>query len=75
MQRNFIYGIAIVLIIVGVIFLSYSGFHYTTQEQVAQIGSLKVIDEKQKTIPFSPIIGSICLAVGIGLIAFNRMKR
>lgn len=67
--------IGIVLIIAGVLFLSYTGFTYNTQEQVAEIGNLKITAETKKTIPFSPIAGGICLVLGIGLILFNRSKR
>ena len=67
--------IALALIILGIIFLSYAGFSYTTQEQVAQIGTLKITNEEKKTVPFSPVAGGICIILGVGIIIFNRMKR
>jgi TRAP-type C4-dicarboxylate transport system permease small subunit len=67
--------IAVVLIIVGVVFLSYTGYTYSTQEKVAQIGSLKITSETEKTIPFSPIVGGICLVFGIALLVFNKRNR
>lgn len=66
--------IGVALIIVGVMFLSYTGFTYSTEEKVAEIGPLKITSETNKTVPFSPIAGGLCLAVGVGLIVFNKMK-
>ncbi len=73
-MNKFINLFGIVLIVVGIVFITYTGYTYTTQEQVAEIGSVKITAAEQKTIPFSPIAGGICLAVGIGLIIFNRRR-
>jgi hypothetical protein len=67
--------VAIGLIVVGALFISYSGFTYSKQENVAQIGSLTITAETDKTIPFSPIAGSIFIVFGIGLLAYNMRKR
>jgi len=74
-MQKFINPIGIILIIAGVVLLSYTGMTYQTQEKVAQVGSLKITAETNKTIPFSPIAGGLCLVVGIGLLVFNRIKR
>ncbi|HSX21069.1 MAG TPA: DUF3185 domain-containing protein [Gammaproteobacteria bacterium] len=74
-MQKFINVLAVVLIIAGIVLLSYTGITYQTQEKVAQIGDVKITAETDKTIPFSPIAGGLCLALGIGLIVFNRMKR
>lgn len=67
--------IAITLIVIGIIFLSYTGFTYSTQENIAEVGDVKITTETNKTIPFSPVVGGLCLAIGIGLVVFNRMKK
>lgn len=74
-MKVFINVLAVILILAGIGGLSYSGFTYDTQEKVAEIGSLKITAETEKTVPFSPYIAGLCIALGVGLIVFNRMKR
>ncbi len=74
-MKVFINIVAVILILFGILSLTYTGYTYTTQEKVAELGSLKVTAETEKTVPFSPVVGGICLALGIGLIIFNRVKR
>lgn len=74
-MQKFINAISVILIIIGIVLLSYTGITYQTQEKVAQIGDVKITAETDKTIPFSPVAGGLCLAIGIGLLVFNRMKR
>ena len=58
--------VGIVLIVVGLVALVYQGITYTTRERVAQIGPVQVTAEKEKSIPFPPVLGA--LAVGSGLV-------
>jgi uncharacterized membrane protein len=74
-MKIFVNIVAIILIVFGIISLTYNGYTYTTQEKVAEIGALKVTAETEKTVPLSPILGGICIALGLGLIIFNRIKR
>ncbi len=74
-MKKFTNILAVILIILGIVFLSYRGLTYTTSEEVIDIGNVQVTADTDKTIPFSPIAGGVCLALGIGLLVFNRMKR
>ncbi len=58
----------IVLIILGVIVLSYHGITYKTREQILKIGPLEATKETEKTIPFPPILGGVALGGGIVLV-------
>ena len=65
--------VGIVLIIIGIVALAYGGFSYTTREKVIDAGPLQVSADKEKTVPFPPILGGICLVGGIVLVlAGNR---
>lgn len=64
--------LGIILIIAGILALGYQGFTYTTREQVAQIGDLKVTAETQKTMNFPPIYGALALAAGVVLVVVGR---
>ncbi|HEY1208010.1 MAG TPA: DUF3185 domain-containing protein [Terracidiphilus sp.] len=58
----------IVLIILGVAALIYGGFTYSSQKNVANIGSMHISTTEDHTIPVSPILGVIAIAGGAVLI-------
>ena len=65
--------IGLILIVIGIIALAYGGITYTKREKVIDAGPLQVSADKEKTIPFPPILGGICLVGGIVLVvAGNR---
>ena len=72
MQSKMILGI--VLIILGVVGLIVQGVSYTSREQVADIGGLKVTADKQKTIPIPAILGGVALAGGVALVVISSRK-
>ena len=66
--------VGIVLIILGIVALTYQGITYTTREKVLQIGPLEATQEVKKTIPLPPILGGFALAGGIVLIIIGTKK-
>ena len=66
--------VGIILIIIGVLALVYGGFTYTKREKVLDIGPIQATAEKQKTIPFPPVLGGICLVGGIFLVIVGSRK-
>jgi uncharacterized membrane protein len=66
--------VGIILIIVGVISLAYGGFTYTKREKVLHLGPIQATAEKQKTIPFPPVLGGICLVGEIVLVIVGSRK-
>ncbi|MBP9722536.1 MAG: DUF3185 domain-containing protein [Gammaproteobacteria bacterium] len=64
-----------ILIILGIVFLSYTGFTYKEREQVAEIGDLKLTTETPKRVNFPPMLGGLVLAVGIILVVVDRMGK
>jgi hypothetical protein len=65
---------AIILIVLGVLALSYQGISYFTQEKLIDIGPLKLTASEKHTIPLPPILGGIALVAGIALILVDRKK-
>lgn len=65
----------IILIVLGCLALAYQGIRYTTQENVIDIGSLKVTASETKTVPLPPIVGGIALVAGIALVVADRKKK
>jgi uncharacterized membrane protein len=66
--------VGIILIIIGIIALVYGGFTYTKREKVLDIGPIQATAERQKTIPFPPVLGGICLVGGIVLVVVGSRK-
>jgi uncharacterized membrane protein len=61
--------VGILLILLGIVALSYNQITYTTEEKIAEIGPLKATAEKEKSIPLPPLLGGAAVLAGIGLIA------
>jgi uncharacterized membrane protein YidH (DUF202 family) len=66
--------VGIILIVVGILALVYGGFSYTKREKIIDAGPLQVSADREKTIPFPPILGGICLVGGIILVLAGNRK-
>ena len=66
--------VGIVLILLGIVALSYNRITYTSKEKIAEIGPLQATAEKEKSIPLPPMLGGLALVAGIGLIAVGYKK-
>ena len=65
--------IGIVLIVLGVVALTYQGITYTTHKKVLDIGPIQATEEKHHTIPLPPVLGALALVGGvIVLVAGSR---
>lgn len=56
-------SIGIVLIVIGVLMVSYNSFNFKTTEKVVDLGPIEINKEVNHPMAWSPIIG-IALAVG-----------
>lgn len=66
--------IGIILIVVGIIMLVWTGFSFTKEETLVEIGSVELTADKQETVAWSPYVGGGVLAVGIILLLVGRKK-
>ena len=66
--------IGVILIVIGIIALAYGGFTYTKREKVIDAGTLQVSADREKTVPFPPILGGICLVGGIVLVVVGSRQ-
>lgn len=62
------------MIAIGIIALAYGGFSYTKREKIIDAGPLQVSADREKTVPFPPILGGICLVGGIILVIVGNKK-
>ena len=61
--------IGIILIIVAAGILYFGGFSFTHKEQVARLGPVEVNANKTEGVAIPAIIGWVCMAGGIVLVA------
>lgn len=64
--------IGILLLIVGIIMIVYTGFNYVSSETVVDLGPLQVEAKKNNFVKLSPILGGILLVVGLLLMFRGR---
>jgi hypothetical protein len=66
---------AVVLIVLGVMALAYQGFTYTSRETVIDIGPLHATAERQRSVPYQPLLGFAAVAGGIVWLVAGVRKR
>ncbi len=66
--------IGTILIITGIVTLVYTGFTYTKEEKIAEIGPLEIEKETEKTVNWPPVLGAVLVLSGIFLILVERKK-
>lgn len=67
-------GIGIVVIILGIIMLIWTGFSYTKKEKVIDIGPLEINAEREKQVNWPSYIGGILVIGGIVLLLADKRK-
>ncbi len=67
-------NLGIVLVVLGVIMMIYTGFNYVTKEKVVDLGPLQISKNENHPVQWSPIIGGILLVGGILIIATDKKK-
>jgi uncharacterized membrane protein YidH (DUF202 family) len=63
---------SILMIILGVVALTYKGITYTTTEKAIDIGPLQITAERTHTIPLLPILGVTAIVGGVVLLLASR---
>jgi hypothetical protein len=60
--------IGIILIIIGVVGFAIGGFSFTHEKKDVDLGPLQIEHKQTKTVPIPPILSTIALLGGIGLV-------
>jgi len=64
--------LGIVLIILGLVMMIYTGFNYITTEKVVDLGSVKINHEESHPVYWSPIVGALLLVGGVIVVAGGK---
>jgi hypothetical protein len=65
-------GLALVLIVIGILAFAYQGFSYTTRKKVVDLGPIQATKEEHHTVPIPPVLGAIALVGGIVVLFAGR---
>ena len=64
--------LGIVLAIIGIIMIVYTGFSYITKDKVVDLGPLEINKETSHPVQWSPIVGVVLLVGGIAVFASSK---
>ena len=67
-------NLGIIIVVVGILMMIYTGFNYVTEKKVVDLGPVQVNKEENHPIKWSPILGALLIVGGIALIATNKSK-
>jgi uncharacterized membrane protein YdcZ (DUF606 family) len=62
----------IVLIIIGILMIAYTGFNLVTSKRVVDAGPIKINKEENHPVQWSPIVGVVLLVGGIVVLARSK---
>lgn len=67
--------VGIVLILLGIIGFATGGFSFTHQHKDVDAGPIQISHDKKETVPISPILSTVALIAGAGLVAVGAKAR
>jgi len=63
--------VGILLIIVGIVGFALGGISYTHEKKDIDLGPLQVSHNEKNTLPISPILSTLSLIAGVGLVVIG----
>jgi hypothetical protein len=65
----------VVLVVLGVLALTYQGITYTHREKILDAGPIHATKDTKEQIPLPPILGGLALVGGIGLLVAGARQK
>jgi len=66
--------LGIIIAVVGIAMIVYTGFNFVTSERLVDIGPIKINQEKNHLVQWSPVIGIVLLIGGLVIIVRDKKK-
>ncbi len=67
--------LGIIIIVIGIIMIAYTGFNFITTEKVVDVGSVQINRDVNHPVQWSPIVGGLLLVGGIIIVLFTKKPR
>jgi len=65
----------IIIAVIGLIMIIYTGFNYITKEKVVDLGPIEINKEVNHPVQWSPIIGAVLLIGGVVIVLTDKKNR
>ncbi|WP_257669088.1 hypothetical protein [Parapedobacter tibetensis] len=66
--------LGIILVVIGVVMLVWTGFSFTRKEKVIDIGALEVSADKEEHVNWPPYVGGVILVAGVVLLVTAKKR-
>lgn len=66
--------VGLILIIVGIAMLVWTGFTYTRKEKIVDAGPIQISADKEKSVNWPPYVGGIILVAGFFVFVASKRK-
>lgn len=67
--------IGVLLLVIGIVMLIWSGFSYTRREKVVDAGPVHISADKQKNVSWPPYAGGILVIAGVVVLVTARGRQ
>jgi uncharacterized membrane protein YidH (DUF202 family) len=64
--------LGVVIIIIGIIMIAYTGFTYMTTEKVVDLGPIQIDKKESHPVQWSPIVGIVLLIGGVLMLVTGK---
>ncbi|WP_316788971.1 hypothetical protein [Pedobacter frigoris] len=65
-------SIALIMIVLGILMLVWTGFSYTKKEKVVDAGPIQISADKEKSVNWPPYVGGIILVAGVVILISSK---
>ena len=66
--------VGILLIVVGIVGFALGGFSFTHEKKDIDLGPVQVSHKETRTLPISPILSTLALVAGVGLVVVGARR-
>jgi uncharacterized membrane protein len=67
--------IALVMIVLGILMLVWTGFTYTKKEKVVDAGPIQISADREKSVNWPPYVGGIILIAGVVILVTSKKSQ
>ncbi|WP_293313898.1 hypothetical protein [Pedobacter sp. UBA5917] len=67
--------VGLILIVVGIAMLIWTGFSYTKKEKIVDAGHIQISADKEKSVNWPPYAGGIILVAGVFVFVAAKNKK
>ena len=67
--------VGILLIVVGIVGFALGGISFTHEKKDVDLGPLQVSHKETSTLPISPILSTVSLVAGVGMVVVGARRR